>query len=80
MREKPKCARCGDTWFMREKERLCTDCARWVSKLHADARATDVEAWGTQERAPKVRMDDDEPASAWTPVGDAAPFRFSRRR
>jgi hypothetical protein len=48
-------------------------------KRSPDAIAADREAWGTAERAPKLKQQKD-PVDNWTPVGDASLAQFVRRR
>lgn len=57
MPEKPKCARCNDTAFMKPGQPLCADCFKWTNSLGIDAKAHDAMNWGATgqtKRKPKA--------------------------
>lgn len=41
----PRCARCGESDFIRAGKTLCDDCAKWFGKLSLDAKILDKQAW-----------------------------------
>lgn len=58
---------------MQEGKTLCTDCFRWVSSLGQDARANDLEAWGTRPTAKLQKAKPEKPVLeryGFTPIGD----------